>query len=131
MNSDATFQVNAFLAAEHRRSASAIDVGNIEKAWHHLERAHVVAQDRLGPHCDSHWRMLRLAWKVRDWREIQGQIFRLAIAPVGNFTGRLPVGNSGRSNVGAFARMEIEPEVKRALGLSSSRRDRSSKNSVG
>ena len=61
---------NALLAAEYRLAANAIDEQNFDKAWHHLERAHVVAQDRLGPHCVSHWRMLRLAWRLRDWRSL-------------------------------------------------------------
>ena len=131
MNSGAVPSRDAFLAEEYRRAAKAAEKQNFEEAWHHLERTHVVAQDRLGPHCVTHWRMLRLAWRTRDWREVQGQIFRLALAPVGNVTGKLPVGNNGRSDVSAFARMEIEPEVRRVLGLSSSRRDRSPKNFVG
>ncbi|MBM0169523.1 DUF3703 domain-containing protein [Altererythrobacter sp. C41] len=130
MNSDAIARMDAFLAEEYHRSEAARRAGNIGSAWHHLERAHIVAQVRLGPHCGSHLRMLRLAWRLQNWREIRGQIFRLVLAPLGNVTGRLPIGNNGRSNVSAFARMEIEPEIKRVLGLSASRSDRSSKNTV-
>ncbi|MEN7536665.1 DUF3703 domain-containing protein [Aurantiacibacter flavus] len=118
MDSNTIPSRDAFLAEEYRRAAEASDEQNFEEAWHHLERAHVVAQDRLGPHCVSHWRMLELAWRTRDWRELLGQIFRLSLAPIGNITGRLPIGNSGRSNVSAFARMEIEPEISRVLGQS-------------
>ncbi|WP_082132827.1 DUF3703 domain-containing protein [Pelagerythrobacter marensis] len=118
MDSNTIPSRDAFLAEEYRRAAEASDKQNFEEAWHHLERAHVVAQDRLGPHCVSHWRMLELAWRTRDWRELLGQIFRLSLAPIGNITGRLPIGNSGRSNVSAFARMEIEPEISRVLGQS-------------
>ncbi|WP_370190946.1 DUF3703 domain-containing protein [Qipengyuania sp.] len=118
MNSNTFPSRDVFLAEEYRRAADALDEQNFEEAWHHLERAHVVAQDRWGPHCVSHWRMLELAWRTRDWREVFGQIFRLFLAPVGNITGRLPIGNSGRSNVSAFARMEIEPEISGLLGQS-------------
>ena len=118
MDSNTIPSRDAFLAEEYRRAAKAADEQNFEEAWHHLERAHVVAQDRLGPHCVSHWRMLELAWRTRDWRELLGQIFRLSLAPIGNITGRLPIGNSGRSNVSAFARLEIEPEISRVLGQS-------------
>ncbi|MBY6013715.1 DUF3703 domain-containing protein [Qipengyuania gaetbuli] len=118
MDSNTIPSRDAFLAEEYRRAAKAADEQNFEEAWHHLERAHVVAQDRLGPHCVSHWRMLELAWRTRDWRELLGQIFRLSLAPIGNLTGRLPIGNSGRSNVSAFARLEIEPEISRVLGQS-------------
>ncbi|WP_226700163.1 DUF3703 domain-containing protein [Qipengyuania gaetbuli] len=118
MDSNTIPSRDAFLAEEYRRAAKAADEQNFEEAWHHLERAHVVAQDRLGPHCVSHWRMLELAWRTRDRRELLGQIFRLSLAPIGNLTGRLPIGNSGRSNVSAFARLEIEPEISRVLGQS-------------
>ena len=118
MDSNTLPSRNEFLAEEYRRAAKASEEQNFEVAWHHLERAHVVAQDRLGPHCVSHWRMLELAWRTRDLLELVGQIFRLSLAPIGNITGRLPTGNSGRSNVSAFARMEIEPEISRVLGQS-------------
>ena len=118
---------NTVLAAEYRLAANAIDEQNFDKAWHHLERAHVVAQDRLGPHCVSHWRMLRLAWRLRDWREALGQLFRLALAPLGNLTGKLPVGNNGRSSVSAFAPMEISQELKDVMGAPTDRSDRSAK----
>ena len=127
MDSEAVSSKNAFLAAEYRLAANAIDEQNFDKAWHHLERAHVVAQDRLGPHCVSHWRMLRLAWRLRDWREVLGQLFRLALAPLGNLTGTLPVGNNGRSSVSAFAPMEISQELKDVMGAPTDRSDRSAK----
>ena len=131
MNSDGVRSKDAFLAAEYRLAANAIDEQNFEEAWHHLERAHVVAQDRSGPHCGSHLRMLRLAWRLRDWREVLGQLFRLALAPLGNLTGKLPVGNNGRSSVSAFAPMEISPELRGVMGASTGRSDRSAKKSVG
>lgn len=127
MDSNTIRSRDAFLAEEYRRAAEASDEQNFEESWHHLERAHVVAQDRLGPHCVSHWRMLELAWRTRDWRELLGQIFRLSLAPIGNITGRLPIGNSGRSNVSPFARMEIEPEISRVLGQSPAQDVRGSK----
>ena len=126
MDSDAVSGKNAFLAAEYRLAANAIDEQNFDKAWHHLERALVVAQDRLGPHCVSHWRMLRLAWRL-DWREVLGQLFRLALAPLGNITGRLPIGNNGRSSVSAFARMAISQELKAVMDAPTDRSDRSAK----
>ena len=128
MNNDAGSSKDAFLTEEYRRAARAAEEESFKEAWRHLERAHVVAQDRLGPHCVSHWRMLRLAWRVGDWREVRGQMFRLALAPVGNATGKLPVGNSGRSNVSTFARMKIPEELAKVLGVSIGHSDRSSKN---
>ncbi|MDT0576432.1 DUF3703 domain-containing protein [Croceicoccus sp. F390] len=108
--------IAAFLAEEYRAASLAEASGRVERAWHHLERAHIVAQILLWPHCQSHWRMLGLALRQRDWREATGQIARLTLAPLGNLTGRLPVGNTGRSDVSAFVCMEIPSDLREVLG---------------
>ena len=112
---DIAKHIFAFLSEEFRVAEAATHAGQIDQAWHHLERAHVVAQTRLVPHLQSHWKMLLLAARTRDGREAFGQLVRLALAPLGNLTGRLPVGNTGRSNVSAFARMNIPPELSAIL----------------
>lgn len=83
----------------------------IEVAWHHLERAHIISQPYLGPHLASHWAMLGFAFDQRDWREVAGQIVRLVLAPLGALTGRIPMGNTGRSNVSAFKPMPITDDL--------------------
>lgn len=108
-------RIYAFLAEEYRAADLAVGAGRMDQAWLHLERAHIAAQLKLVPHCQSHWRMLKLAMKVRDWREASGQIIRLGLAPFGNLTGRLPIGNTGRANVSAFASMEIPPDLQTIL----------------
>lgn len=110
-----TARIPSFLAEEYRAAEVAAQGGRIDQAWRHLERAHIVAQTRLWPHCRSHWKMLELASRLRDWREAGGQIARLALALLGNLTGRLPTGNSGRANVSAFARMDIPPDLQAIL----------------
>ncbi|MBB5707316.1 DUF3703 domain-containing protein [Sphingopyxis panaciterrulae] len=111
MGDDKASAVLTFLTAEYHAFESAARAGHIEQAWRHLERAHIVAQARLWPHCRSHWKMLIFAIGLRDWREAGGQMVRLLLAPAGNLTGRLPVGNSGRANISAFARAEIPPDL--------------------
>ena len=59
--------------------------------------------------------MMRFASEHRDWREVAGQMFRLALAPLGALTGRIPVGNTGRSNVSAFLPMPIADQLRRAM----------------
>lgn len=108
-------RIAAFLAHEYTAAIIAEDTGTIDRAWFHLERAHIVAQSRLWPHCQSHWKMLTFAIRLRDWREMGGQTLRLALAPLGNLTGRLPIGNTGRARVSAFARMEIPPDLQTIL----------------
>ncbi len=46
--------------------------------------------------------MLDFAFDQRDLREVVGQIVRLVLAPLGALIGRIPIGNTGRSDVSAF-----------------------------
>ena len=103
------------IAAEMAAYRSAIEAGDDDRAWHHLERVHIVSQPYLGPHLASHAAMLGFAIRRRDWSEVLGQMVRIILAPLGSLTGRLPVGNSGRSNVSAFAPMPIPSDLAEAL----------------
>lgn len=107
--------IAAALAAEYRMQAAAAQRGDITLAWHHLGRAHILAQTQLGAHCVSHWKMLVFAVRLRDWPEAAGQLLRLALAPVGNLTERLPIGNTGRSTVSAFTAMDVSPDLRAIL----------------
>ena len=84
-------------------------------ALEQLERAHVLGQCDLGRHWRVHVTMLRAAWAPRDARELRGQLLRLSLVPLGHLFGRLPLGNTGRSDVSAFAPMEVPAELKRLL----------------
>ena len=103
------------IAAEMAAYRSAVEAGDDDRAWHYLERVHIVSQPYLGPHLASHGAMLRFAIRRGDAREALGQIFRLIMAPLGALTGRLPVGNTGRSTVSAFAPMPIPVDLAEAL----------------
>jgi hypothetical protein len=107
--------ISAALAAEYRMQTAATQRGDVPLAWHHLGRAHILAQTRFGAHCVSHWKMLTFAVRLRDWPEAAGQLLRLALAPLGNLTGRLPIGNTGRSTVSAFSAMDIPPDLRAIL----------------
>lgn len=80
-------------------------------AWRSLERAHILAQPFFGLHLTSHWHMLGFALSLGDWREASGQLFRLALVPLGSLTGRLPVGNTGRARTSAFQPMPMPPDL--------------------
>jgi hypothetical protein len=71
----------------------------VEARWTWLMAAHVVGQHQVGLHFDSHRRMLVLARATRDWREVIGQLARLALLPLGHLLRRIPLGNVGRSTV--------------------------------
>lgn len=80
-----------------------------------LERAHVLGQRDFGRHVRVHLGMLRVAWTLNDRREVGGQILRISLVPLGHLAGRLPRGNTGASNVSAFAPMPVSPELEQLL----------------
>ena len=80
-----------------------------------LERAHVLGQRDFIRHGRVHVLMLRAAWDLADGRELRGQAMRLALVPLGHLFKHLPVGNTGRSNVSAFAPMDVPADLKRLL----------------
>ena len=98
--------------AAYWRARATRDVG---AAWTALERAHILSQPNLGPHVRVHCLMLGYAVRLRDGREILGQAARLTLAPIGTLTGRIPWGNTGRSNVSAFVRMPVPADLDAAM----------------
>lgn len=97
-------------AGQHRAA------GDARSAFAALERAHVLGQLDVVPHLRAHWHMLQVGWSGGDWREVTGQLMRIALVPVGHLVGRLPVGNTGGANVSAFKPMPIPPELERLIG---------------
>lgn len=85
--------------------------GQTEQKWLLLEAAHVMGQRHFKPHLKVHIRMLVLAWNTNDLPEVSGQLFRICLVPLGHLLGRLPIGNPGRANVGAFKPMDLSPEL--------------------
>lgn len=85
--------------------------GNANAAWQSFERIDILSK-RVGMmHLQSHWWMLRYASSLRDYNEVLGQLLRLALAPIGNLTGSLPFGNTGRANFSAFLPMDISVDL--------------------
>ena len=110
-----SFAARRVIAAEMAAYRSALEEGDDDRAWHHLERLHIVSQPYLRPHISSQGAMTGFAIRRRDWSEVLGQMVRIILAPLGSLTGRLPVGNTGRSNVSAFAPMPIPSDLAEAL----------------
>lgn len=90
-------------------------IGDVPGAWLALERAHILAQPRLAMHVRVHWAMLGFAIAQGDRTEALGQLLRLLLAPIGNVTGRLPLGNTGRARVSAFAPMALPADLRKAM----------------
>jgi hypothetical protein len=86
----------------------------LDLQWTWLMAAHVVGQHHAGLHFDSHCRMLALARQTRDWKEVLGQLARLALLPLGHLLRRIPHGNIGRSTVPITRPMQ-PPETVQVL----------------
>jgi hypothetical protein len=88
---------------------------SVDQAWLYLEAAHVVGQLHIRPHLQTHAQMFNLSIRTRGWSEAVGQLFRLALVPLGHLSGRLPLGNPGRSTVSAFVPLPVRPELAKLI----------------
>jgi hypothetical protein len=89
--------------------------GKLQVAWRHLERAHILGQPWPREHTYVHWVMMKFGIKIKNRREILGQIPRLLVGGVKSFVGNIPVGNTGGANVRPLQPMEIPADLKRIL----------------
>lgn len=115
MKSDQRKRADRLIVAEMAAYRAARVANDSATAWKVLERALIVSQPFLWLHLASHMAILGFAVHERDPKEIFGQIIRLALAPLGAMTGRIPVGNTGRSNVSAFQSMELPADLRREI----------------
>jgi hypothetical protein len=96
-------------------AAAARHAGDLDSAWRHLERAHILSQQWALAHLRVHGAMLVTSVSSRDAREAAGQMVRLVVAAPGSLTGRFPEGNSGRARVSMFAPMPIPTDLEQIL----------------
>lgn len=80
------------------------------QCFHHLERAHILGQRHYVPHVNNHYWMLKVGWRLRDAREVVGQLLRI-VGSVGSLIGWIPIGNTGGANVSAIKPMPIPPDL--------------------
>lgn len=99
--------------------ATARTTSDLPTMWRALERAHILSQPWPWPHTRAHWHMFTLALRTHDPREALGQAIRLAVAGIGSSTGRVPVGNTGRTAVGITTRMPIPEDLATILSTAS------------
>lgn len=85
--------------------------GNFETSWKSLERAHLIGQYYPIPHTGVHFRMLLFAIKKKDQKEILGQLLRLGVGWFGSLLNRIPVGNTGGSNIPILQPMPLPSDL--------------------
>jgi hypothetical protein len=104
-----------FFKKELEIAVRCFSVNDFSSSWYHLERAHILGQPYPYHHTLVHWKMLCFGVKIKDMREIVGQIPRLLVGGVKSFVGEIPIGNTGGANVPPLQSMEIPFELKRII----------------
>ncbi len=89
--------------------------GNLQRAWRHLERAHILGQPWAVEHSEVHWIMLKFGIAIKSWKEIRGQILRLVFGGVKSFVGKIPTGNTGGADVPPLQVMDIPQDLEKVL----------------
>ena len=92
-----------------------VSKANLPAAWRHLERAHIIGQAWFKQHTNSHWLMFKFGIKIKDRKEILGQLPRLLVGGVKSFVGVIPVGNTGGANTPPLQAMEIPEDLKKIM----------------
>jgi hypothetical protein len=105
-------QLKPFFRDELEIAHNFFSNNDFRTSWHHLERAHILGQPYPYHHTLVHWKMLIFGIKIKDLREIIGQIPRLLVGGVKSFVGEIPVGNTGGANVPPLKPMEIPADLK-------------------
>jgi hypothetical protein len=101
--------------AELNMSEQARAIGDLRLEWHHLERAHILGQRWPREHNAVHWRMLKFGIRIKDIREIIGQLPRLVFGGVKSFVGSVPIGNTGGANVPALNPLALPDDLAKIL----------------
>jgi len=57
--------------------------------------------------------MLKVGFKLKDPREIWGQIVRISVAGIGSLIGRAPLGNTGGANVPILKPLPIPADLQK------------------
>ncbi len=108
--------VREHFETEIRKAQTAIETGNFETAWIALQRAHILGQAYPLSHAIAHWKMLKLAWKQRDTKEIGGQFVQTLFAvPISLLFGQKRSLRDGKVNVDDSEQTSIPEDLLQIL----------------
>jgi hypothetical protein len=94
---------------------------DLDAAFQHFERAHILGQRRTWLHVRAHAAMLKVGWLRSDVREIAAQLSRVVAATLFSRIW-VPDGNTGGANVSALKPMPIPEDIKRILAETDAQR---------
>jgi Protein of unknown function (DUF3703) len=104
-----------FYRQELLMAKTEFDKNHYQQSWLHLERAHILGQPYPAAHTAVHWKMLKFGIKIKNGKELIGQIPRLLVGGIKSFVGKIPVGNTGGANVPALRPMEIPQDLQKII----------------
>lgn len=104
-----------FCVEEIQKSKDSKIKGDLDAAFSHLERAHILGQDSASLHTQVHVEMLKLALFRKDLNEVVGQCFRIPTGFIGSLINMYPKGNTGGANVNPFSSMPIPDDLKQII----------------
>ena len=110
-NKSFTDSIKKHIDLEIEQAANLVKSGELEGAFHNLERAHVLGQTITFEHTRVHWLMLKIGLKNKDARKVFGQLFRIIGASTKTPFGIYPTGNTGGANVSPFKSMPIDSHL--------------------
>lgn len=102
--------LRAAIESEWAQARSAVAQSELDRAFTHLERAHVLSQRATLMHVRTHLAMLALGWRRRDPREVFGQLSRTLAAALFSRIW-VPAGNTGGAKVSAFKSMPVPEDL--------------------
>jgi Protein of unknown function (DUF3703) len=109
-----TYREHIRPAMEHEleQSQQLEAAGELEMAFAHLERAHVLGQQDTYWHVRVHRQMLRLGMKLGSAREVAGQALRIVGAATKTPLGIYPTGNTGGANINPIKPLPIPTDLQ-------------------
>ncbi|WP_332309344.1 DUF3703 domain-containing protein [Pseudomarimonas arenosa] len=107
--------------AEWQQARTAWRTGDLNLAFHHLERSHILGQRHTWLHVRSHLGMGWVGWLRSDAGELLGQAMRVLAALLFSSIW-VPAGNTGGANVNPFKPMSIPPDLADILRAEEFRR---------
>ncbi|MEQ8907618.1 MAG: DUF3703 domain-containing protein [Vicingaceae bacterium] len=108
-------KLHPFYQKELDEYRTALQNNDLQLAWSHLERAHILGQRYPLAHSYVHLKMLQFGIQIKSTKEVMGQIPRLFVGGVKSFVGKVPVGNPGGSNVPPLKSFPIENELSKVF----------------
>lgn len=104
---------NAFIQ-EMQLAKKLYNNDDLDRAFYHLERAHILGQSNTIAHTKTHWQMLKIGWRKKVLKEIIGQCTRICASIIFSRIW-VPIGNTGGANVNPLKPMPIPKDLQKLL----------------